>query len=319
MTRPLSVAAVVATSSQEREPLLRACVSSLLAGGRVPDELFVVVDQNPGLEAELARSLPAQVTVLHSGRPGLSGSRNAGATAASSDVVVFVDDDARAEPEWLSLLMQPFEASPEVLGAGGAVVPEWAMDSVWLPEELLWLVGCTYRGHREDAGPIRNPIGCNMAFRRRELLDVGSFVPEFGRRRNMYCDETELGLRVERVHGPGRIVYVPAARVHHHVPAARLAWKVLAGRCVREGVSKGRLHVLYRGAATRTERGYALGLLLRSAPRLLVGGIIARDPRLVRGGAAVLASLAITTAAFVAGAATARRPGILRFKGARRA
>jgi GT2 family glycosyltransferase len=305
MSRRLSASVVVSTSSHDRETLLRACVSSLTDGTRVPDEVLVVVDQNPSLQAHLAEVLPAETKLLVSERAGLSGSRNAGARAATSDVVVFVDDDATVERDWLSRLIEPFESSADVLGVGGAVVPAWGVDQPWLPEELLWLVGCTYRGHREDAGPIRNPIGCNMAFRRRQLVAMGGFATQFGRQRNVYCDETELSLRLERAYGAGRIRYAPLARVRHHVPSARLSWRVLGGRCVREGLAKGRLHRLYKSAALDSERGYARRLLLQAAPRLLVGAIRRHDGRSLMGTAAILLALLLTGAAFVAGAAVA--------------
>ena len=296
-----SASVVVCTSSNEREPLLRACVQSLSSGATVPDEILVVVDRNPSLEASVAAWMPPGVTLLRSERPGLSGGRNAGARAATSDVVVFIDDDATAEPEWLSLLLEPFAGHADVIGVGGSVLPEWETDRHWLPDELLWLVGCTYRGHREDAGPIRNPIGCNMAFRRHELVALESFAAAFGRPRNMYCDETELALRLMKAHGPGRIRFVPDARVHHHVPAARLAFKVLVGRCVREGLSKGRLQRLYPGAALSSERGYAQRLLFVAAPRLLLDAMRRRDAQALLGGVAILGALLVTGAAFVAG------------------
>jgi hypothetical protein len=318
MSKRLSVAAVVGTATHEREALLHACVNSLIAGRRVPDEILIVVDQNPSLEAKLADSLPAPARLLRTERQGITEARNVGIRAATSDVVAFVDDDATVEPDWLCSLMEPFEASDRVLGVGGAVVPDWAADRRWLPDELLWVVGCTYRGHREDAGPIRNPIGCNMAFRRRELLALGTFAIEFGKpgyalvtpipsSPQTYCDETELGLRLGGAYGPGRIRYVPAARVRHYVPSSRVGWKVLVKRCVSEGLSKGRLHRLYQGAALGAERGYVRRLLLDAVPRLLLGGIVRRDRSAMLGAAAVLLALLVTAAAFVVGAANAPR------------
>jgi GT2 family glycosyltransferase len=309
MTGALSTSVVVCIAAQERLPLLRKCVDSLLAGGRLPDEILVVVDQNPLLAAKLDGSLPARARLLCTKRQGNSEGRNVGIRAATSDVVAFVDDDAAVEPGWLASLMEPFEQSDEVLGVGGPVVPAWGADPGWLPDELLWVVGCTYRGHREDPGPIRNPIGCNMAFRRRELAAAGGFATEFGKRGNalVICDETEIGLRFERAHGPDRIRYVPTARVRHHVPAARLGWRTLVKRCLAEGLSKGRLHRIYRGAAVRAERGYVRRLLVDAIPRLLARGILRRDRRALQGAVAILASLCITGAAFVAGALRAGR------------
>jgi glycosyltransferase involved in cell wall biosynthesis len=307
--RRLSVSVVVCTAADEREALLQDCVRSLVTGTRVPDEILIVVDQNPALESTVARWLPSRARLLRTERQGNSEARNVGIRASTSDVIAFIDDDGTAEPTWLSSLMEPFEASEHVLGAGGEVVPDWATDRRWLPDELLWLVGCTYSGHREAPGPIRNPIGCNMAFRRKELVGAGGFATEFGKRGSalVICDETELGLRLERAYGPGRILYVPTARVHHHVPVARIGWKPLVVRCVSEGLSKGRLHRIYPGAALSTERVYVRRVLLRAARAQLVRGVLKRDRRSLCGGMAILLSLVVTAMSFAVGVAAARR------------
>jgi GT2 family glycosyltransferase len=305
----LSAAVVVCAASVEREPLLRECVCSLLGGVRVPEEILVVVDQNPALEVSVASWLPPEVRLLRSETSGISASRNAGLRAATADVVAFVDDDAAAEPEWLLRVIQPFEESDRVLGAGGAVVPEWENGAGWLPDELLWVVGCTYVGHRESAGPIRNPIGCNMAFRRRELTAAGGFSTAFGKRGGTLstCDETELCLRLERVHGRGRIRCVPAARVRHHIPAARIGWRTLVLRSVSEGLSKGRLRHAYGAPALGTEHAYALNLVTRRVPRLLLRGAVRGDRRSAMGAAAIVLTLGVTCVAYLGGGLMARR------------
>ncbi len=308
MSERMSAAVVVCAASREREDILRACVRSLLEGRRVPDEIFIVVDQNPDLEASVAGWLPAAVTLLRSESRGISSSRNSGLRGASSDVVAFVDDDAVVEPEWLLRLMEQFEASDDLIGAGGEVVPQWGGGRRWLPDELLWVVGCTYTGHREDAGPIRNPIGCNMAFRRRELTAAGGFSTAFGKQGDtlITCDETEVGLRLERVHGPGRIHFLPTARVRHFIPATRIGWRTLVLRCASEGLAKARLRHLYGGSALGAERDYAQRLVARAVPRLVVAGIVRRDRSSVLGAAAILVSLAVTAAAYAGGSIVAR-------------
>jgi GT2 family glycosyltransferase len=314
MTGALPCSVVVCTASHERAPLLRACIRSLLAGTRVPEEIVVVVDQNPSLSAELSSTLPGSVRLWATARPGLSEARNVGLRECSCDIVAFVDDDATVEPDWLASLLAAFDADGDVLGVGGAVLPRWGAARRWLCDELLWVVGCTYRGHRKDSGPIRNPIGCNMAFRRDELTAAGGFATQFGKRGNALetCDETELSLRIERRSGPGRIRFAPRARVRHFVPVERISWRLLLRRSLSEGLSKGRIQRLYRGPALAPERDYVRELLLRAVPRMLAGGIARRDRHLIAAAAAVLISLLVTGTAFVIGAAAAEvrgRPG----------
>jgi glycosyltransferase involved in cell wall biosynthesis len=310
-THRMSVAVVVCTSSRGRRSLLSACVESVLDGERPFDELIVVADGDRALEREIVASLPPSVHVLPSDRPGLSAARNTGLQAARSDIVAFLDDDARADARWLSSLTETL-ACQETLGAGGPVLPAWEGDRRWMGDELLWMVGCTYRGHRADAGPIRNPIGCNMAFRREELIAVGAFSTRFGKRGNALqtCDETELGLRVEQVYGAGRIRYVPGAPVYHFVPLSRISLRLLVRRSVSEGLAKGRLRRLYVRAALEPERAYGRMLLTRVIPRLLRDGLRKRDRQSVLTAGAILASTGIAAAAFVAGFAGERTHGV---------
>jgi hypothetical protein len=300
MTGALSASVVVCTADIEREGLLRECLDSLVAGGRAADEILLVVDHNPELASELAGSLPPTVRLLQSAQHGLSGARNLGIAEASCDVVAFVDDDVIVEDGWLACLMDEFEGHDEILGVGGSAVPRWGAERRWLSDELLWLVGCTYRGHREEAGPIRNPLGCNMAFRRQELVFMGGFATQFGKRGNALetCDETELSLRLERAHGTGRIRYAPDARVRHFVPPSRISWRLLVRRSLSEGLAKGRLYRLYDQPALAPERSYTRRLIAESVPRLFVNGVRERDRRSVLGALAIMASLIVTGVAF---------------------
>jgi GT2 family glycosyltransferase len=311
MTGGTSCCVVVCTATHRRAELLRACVSSVLAGSRVPDEVFVVVDQNPRLRRELASTLPGCVHVLETARAGLSEARNVGIRESRSELVAFVDDDATVERDWLASLVAEFHANDRAVGVGGAVLPRWGAARRWLCDELLWVVGCTYRGHREDSGPIRNPIGCNMAFRRDALTAVGGFATQFGKRGNALetCDETELSLRIERAYGRGRIRYAPRARVRHFVPVDRISWRLVLRRSVSEGLSKGRIHRLYQSQALAPERDYVRRLLVEAVPGLLVRGIATRDFQLVAGAGAIVLSLLVTGGAFVIGAASAEVRG----------
>jgi hypothetical protein len=187
----------------------------------------------------------------------------------------------------------------------GRIEPIWLGPRPrWFPDEFLWVVGCSYRGLPAERAAVRNPIGCNMAFRRRELIAAGCFATQFGKRGNALdtCDETELSLRLERVYGPGRIRYVPAARVHHFVPGERISWRLLVRRSVSEGLAKGRLHRLYRRPALGPERRYVRGLLTEAAPRLLIDGTRRGDARGLQAAGAIVLSLLIAGPAFLAGA-----------------
>jgi glycosyltransferase involved in cell wall biosynthesis len=294
-----TVSVVVCTHTDRRLGLLLECVESLRAND--PHEIVVVVDSNPPLLSKLRGILPGDVELILSSGRGVSAARNAGVAAASGDLVAFIDDDATAEPDWLDELQRPF-ADPDIVAAGGRILPRWEGAAPVLPPELFWVVGCTYRGHPTAAQPITRPIACNMAARREALLDSGGFPIEFGpsgpKPKNHSNEEIALAVRMRRRYGRDSIWYTPAAVVRHFVPAARTTWTYLWQRCVAEGISKADVRLRYGPAAMGYDRSYARRTLVPAIARYAAIGVRHRD-RLA--GARALASaggLLVTAAAF---------------------
>src|SRR5215218_1588173 len=157
------VSVVICAYTEDRWTDLRAAVDSVRAQTAPAYEVIVVVDHNDELLARAERDLSGVRAVANSGRRGLSGARNSGIAAARGSIVAFLDDDATAAPDWLTQLLRPY-GEARVVAVGGSVLPRWAAGRPRaFPEEFDWVVGCTYRGLRQDAGPVRNVIGANMS------------------------------------------------------------------------------------------------------------------------------------------------------------
>ena len=305
MTENRTAAVVVCVASDQREGMLRACVDSLLAGTRVPDELFVVVDQNPGLHERLAQRCRTRCSSCR--RLGRATRRAAtSASCATSDVVAFVDDDAAVEPAWLERMMHAFAADQELVGGGGAVVPSSSRRR-WLPDELLWVVGCTYAGHRTDAGPSATrsaatwPSGvtrCWPSGGSRRSTASRATSSSSAMRPSCACGSRGLRRRSDQVR-PRRARVAQRAGQADHVARAVPA---VPG----EGLSKGRLRRRYRAARWRASAA-------TSAARAADGAghgarrPVRRDSQQVLGAVAMVMTLTVTTGAFVAGLA-ARGP-----------
>jgi len=274
-------------------------VRSVLVQDAPVGEVVVVIDHNPEL-LERARAAwpdhPVRV-VASGGAPGLSGARNTGVAAASSEIVAFLDDDAVAEPTWILRLLAAY-SDPTVVACGGGVVPALGgRRPGWWPLEFDWIVGCSYLGLPTVRADVRNVIGANMSARREAVLEAGGFPEGIGRvgARPVGCEETDLLIRLAQRRPGARVVYEPTALVHHWVPPARLSWRYFRSRCLAEGLSKAQVAVrVGSDRALASERSYALKVL----PRGMVMGVRAGTPM---RAVAIAAGLTLTTAGYVGG------------------
>jgi glycosyltransferase involved in cell wall biosynthesis len=271
----LKASVVVCVYTEKRMPQIRMALDSIRAQTTAPWQLIVVADHNSALGARLAREYPGIEVISNKFDKGLSGARNTGVEQSDGDVVVFLDDDARAHPRWLETLLAPY-GDASVLGVGGLVLADWGSSRgpTWLPEEFLWVVGCSYRGLPEEKAEVRNPVGANMSFRRTAFAQAGLFDSSIGRTvassRPFGCEETEFSIRLRSVSPEARIIYEPRAVVYHYVDESRGTWRYFLSRCYAEGCSKAQVAQLSGArAALSSERTYVTNTITRAAHREL--------------------------------------------------
>lgn len=290
-----TVAVVICAYTDDRWTDLQAAVASVHQQTRHPDELIVVIDHNEALYNRAATAFTNAQVVASTGPQGLSGARNTGITVATTDIVAFLDDDARAAPTWLESLL-PVYIDASIIGAGGAIHPDWDLKPpTWLPEEYLWVIGCTYRGLPEHQAPVRNLIGCNMSFRREAILAVGGFNSAIGQVgiSLMRHDDTEFCIRLGQAFPSSIILYEPSAIVSHRVPATRAHARYFFRRCYTEGVSKALMtREVGRSQGLASERAYVTKTLPIGALRSM--------KETARGDASGLGRLVMLLAGFIA-------------------
>ena len=269
-TKPNRTAVIICTHTDDRWRLLEYAVRS--AQRELPHEVVLVVDHNDDLlaRAKSAFSHPEAgvpvVVVANLGPRGLSGARNQGMQATGADIVAFLDDDAEARPGWLVGLVDPF-SDPDVISVGGRAEADCPdRFPSWWPHEFDWVVGCSWVGLPEVLSPIRNVIGCSMAFRREPVLEAGGFQTQLGRQGNNASggEETELCIRLRRTLPSCEVLFEPRAVVLHHIDTSRLGLRYFTRRCFAEGRAKASI-IRMEGTSVMGPESSFIGSVVRRA------------------------------------------------------
>jgi GT2 family glycosyltransferase len=230
-------------------------------------ELLVVDDSTDAATVRIAARHAVRVLCTGGGR-GANGARNAGVAATGGDPVVFIDDDIRADDEWLRALLDGAAAAPDVDVFGGPITASIeggprSCGSEGAPITTL------------DQGPVDRDVelvwSANMAIRRGALERIGPFDETIRGR----GEEEDWERRYAAL--GGRIRYLAAAGVVHRRAGADARLRALA----RSGYALGRTARRYdtrKGAAPtlRTElrvlAGCAAHAIRRRCPNMVAVG-----------------------------------------------
>lgn len=139
--------------------------------------------------------------------------RNRAVSAASGEILAFIDDDATADPCWLATAVAYLDAHPDVLALGGPdPAPDDSTNAELISDTLLatrW-IGSGVLAHENRAGVFAiehpNDIALVNLFVRRGAFD--GFDESIG----YIGEDTAL---VERVMQRGRVIYHSGVRVFH--------------------------------------------------------------------------------------------------------
>jgi glycosyltransferase involved in cell wall biosynthesis len=202
LEHPPRVSVVICAYNAERT--IDACLASLRTLRYDNFEVIVVNDGSTDRTPEIAERYP-EVRIFSQENKGLSVARNVGIENATGTIVAFTDADCVVDPDWLTYLAYKFVHSGFV-AVGGPNLP---------PPEAARVPACVAAA---PGGPTHVLIddevaehipGCNMAFLKSALDEIGGFDPIY----RAAGDDVDLCWRLQNYGHP--IGFSPAAMVWH--------------------------------------------------------------------------------------------------------
>ena len=152
--------------------VLARCLRALAAQTRRPDEIVVVDNGSSDGTARVARAAGARIVACD--EAGIPAAAAAGYDAATGDLVLRLDADCVASPDWVQRVVAAFAAAPEA-GAvtGGATFLDGPR---WLRHPLAVLYLASYAAATVPALGHAPLFGSNLALRRTVWDDVRTAV-----------------------------------------------------------------------------------------------------------------------------------------------
>jgi cellulose synthase/poly-beta-1,6-N-acetylglucosamine synthase-like glycosyltransferase len=197
--------ATVVVAAYNAASTLGDCLSSTRELNYPNYETIVVDDGSTDSTSEIANQ--DGVRTIRIEHKGLGAARNAGVEAASneSEIVAFIDADARADRDWLYHLVETIKRRDAAAAAGPNFAPDpqsaraAAMAAApGLPQEV-----------RAGDDRLAQLCGCNMAITKAALIKAGGFDPMF----TAAGDDVDLSWRLTASNKT--LAYAPGAVVIH--------------------------------------------------------------------------------------------------------
>ena len=193
---------------------------------------IVVVDNNctDNTQEELERFIgdypDVSLKCVNETVQGLSSARNRGIRESDGDILIYVDDDATVNSEFLSSYAEFFCANPDVDAAGGPCIPHYedGAEPDWMTYHLRRLLtGYLYFGDREREFPGENyPGGGNAGYRRKVFETVGLYNDELGRKGDSLTGGEEKDIFNKMKSAGMTFRYIPGPVLYHSIPHYKL-------------------------------------------------------------------------------------------------
>jgi len=190
----------VIISTYNRAPYLKQALGAVQY--QKYDDFEVVVVNGPSTDDtdQVLSEFEGAIKRCDCASRNISASRNIGIKAAQGEIVAFLDDDAVPDQFWLANIASSFEKyGCSIIGGfvfdntgskfqARYILTDRHADSTELEEIYVPQQTFCFPGTRQ----FLTPMGCNVAFRRRDLVAAGGFDEQY----DYFLDETDMVVRM---------------------------------------------------------------------------------------------------------------------------
>ena len=215
-----------------REKYIRPLLESIVKNDYpATDYEIVLVDNNctdntRGVCEEFSASHPeVALRYVVESEQGLSAARNKGIKEAKGDIIIYVDDDALVDTDYIRQYAEHFAAHPETMAAGGPIEPLYETEEPsWMSPytKALLTAWMNYGDKVREYPQGRYPGGGNAAYRKEVFDRVGLFNTDLGRKGNLLLASEEKDI-FDKMKALGmKVLYLPTPVLHHSIPQSKL-------------------------------------------------------------------------------------------------
>ena len=233
-----------------RSEMLAHCLGSLC--GQTSGGAFdvLVVDNNSTDDTrQVVESFMPELPLRYVMEPeqGLSHARNRGLAESRTGWVAYLDDDAKARPDWCAAILETIGKNDfEAFGGPYHAWHHFGPPPSWLPELYAsYVPGQQY-------GPLEADTfipGGNCAMEKSAAARAGAFPANFGMAGNKCAYGEESALFKRMAEQGGRLGYVPGMAIEHCVLPFKYSMRWWLKSFFSRGIYHQRMHIDASGAA----------------------------------------------------------------------
>lgn len=207
------------------------------------DDELIIIDNNSkdNTEKFLKEIKYDNVRKIFIQQQGLNICRNVALAEAKFNNLVYIDDDAYPDNDWLESFRNNIEDQSNIAIYAGKTINEYeTIRPEYLSHKYDYLFGAKdYGDNKFFLNKLQSPGGGNMMINKAIIKRLGGFNERFDRKGTCLLSNGETELVTKIFDNNFKIIYIPTAKIYHWIGVNRLTKNWLIRRMYWQGISDG--------------------------------------------------------------------------------